>query len=218
MSKDLEKLYDIKSTYGDLFYSISECVNELSQYDIKRFNSGECFYKNNLSTLKNLMDKIEVTEQEIKDRKFLSKLFKRDNLLENLVKELDKYDQTIDQLIRCSKCKCFKCVKDCSFNPCVECKIGSCIMYCDKENYNIRIFDEYIIPLVNNDTGKESRYRTLCVIEIGHDDKFIFLENLFDKDDKLILEYIPTIRGIEYGEITDVELFDKLVSIYKRHS
>lgn len=216
MSKDIDYLNKLRSSYSDLHYTIVECINDLSSYEVKRFESNDCFYKHNVQLLSDFMKEIDRAEQSIKSKSRFSRLFSSDDSINNLQSMLNRLEPKFDQLMLCSKCACFKCVRDCYFDPCKECRMGSHILSCNKDEYNVRTFKDYIVPLINNDTGKESRYEALAIIEIEDDKRFIFLQNLVNQDDKLILEYIPKIRGIEYGEITDVDLFDRLVSIYKK--
>lgn len=207
---------ELRTKYNTLYYKIAECFNEMSSYDVKRFSDGNCYYKSNINTLKSLVDMLDDYSINKPSKRNLLAFIKPSPNTKPIEEYVHKYSDSLKQLENCTNCACFKCIKDCVFNPCAECKLGSYIHSCDRVYSNTRVFNNYNIPLINNDNGRESIYNVLCVIELGvDDDKYIFLVNTLNKEDKLVLKYLPTIRGIEYGEITNVNIFDKLVSIYK---
>lgn len=216
MGKDLDYLKSLKDKYGNLAYNISNCLSELDGCEVKRFESRDCFYRHNFKLLDELLDKINQAESELKSKNIVFRIISpSSDKMDELRDYVCSINSKLNQLENCSKCACFKCVRDCAFDSCKECENGSFISICNKDEYNNRLFNDKIVFLTNHKTGKDFRYKVITIIEIENDQRFIFLENIMDSRDKKILEYEPKITGIEYGEIKDKHLFDRLVSIYK---
>lgn len=215
MQNNLKYVEELKVKYSTLYFKIADCFNEMSDYSVKRFEDGNCYYKVNIGTLKTLVDKLDNYSIDSCKRGGLLNLLSASPSTSSIESYINTNKSKLSQLENCTKCVCFSCIKDCNFNPCGECRLGSHLISCNKVTSNIRVFDSYKVPLINNDTGAENTYDVLCIIELEEDNKYIFLENICETEDKLILEYNTTIRGIAYGEITDENLFNKLVKIYK---
>ena len=216
MSKDLSYVLSLKEKYGNLSYKISSCLTDLEGYDVKRFDSKDCFYKNNFKLLDELLDKINRVESELKSKNIVMRIISPSSpSMDDLRDYVCSISSDLNQLENCSKCSCFRCVKDCMFDSCKECEKSSYISVCNKDEYNSRVFNDKVIYLKDESDGRSKAFRLVAIIEIEDDNRFIFLISINNPSIKKVLEYKPRITGIEYGEIKDVDLFDRLVSIYK---
>lgn len=214
MSNTIEFINNERKTIGKTYTEIAYAINDISPFlDNNILNNRKYYYK--LPILKKYIDLLNEVEFNSKKKKF--SFFKKDNSIEILEKyKLDNLE-SFNQFECCSKCSCLNCIKDCTFQSCNGCRANSYIKSCDKTKLNVRFHNDFILDLTNNNTGKSNRYKVLATIENCMENKlYIVLENLSNKNDKLILYYYPGISNDDFGEITDENEFNLIVKTYEK--
>lgn len=213
MNKSLEFVKDEKDKYGKIFVDINYAIDDISPFLSTDALEKRKYYVK-LPILKRYIDLLESSEKEM-EKNGLAGFFKNDkyvNLL-NIYKQ-DNHKE-LDQLERCRDCKCLKCTAECNFDSCLGCHEKSHIAKCDHKILNAALCHGFILPLTNNDTGKEDRYEVLSIIQdSAKDKKYIILQSI-TSDEKLILYYYPGIKEDTYGEITDEKEFDNIASTFE---
>lgn len=213
MGKLSEYISNENVKYGGIYSDITYAINEIEPFiDSKILNQRK--YKASLPILSNYMDLIDSVKADSGKEKYFGFLKddKSINILENYKNE--NYGDFY-QLEKCHKCECLNCPKECSFDTCLGCREGSRVVSCDHNNFCVVIFDEFIVPLSNDSTGDVNDYEVLAVIQdILKNKRYILLDGI-DTDDKLVLYYYPGISQTTYGEITDEQEFDNIISIYQ---
>lgn len=214
MSKTLDFINHERETLGKTYIDIAYAINEVSPFlSNDTLSNRKYYYKS--SVLKKYIDLLNEEEFNSKQKKF--SFFKKDNSIEILSKYKSDNHDDINQLNYCSKCSCLNCIKECNFQSCNGCRFNSYIKNCDKKHLNVRFHEGFILDLTNNNNGKSNRYKVLSTIEDCLSKKlYIVLENLLDKNDKLILYYYPGISNDEFGEITDENEFNLIVETYEK--
>ncbi len=213
MNKAEQFLKDEKDKYGKLYVTLSYAVDKISPF-VEENKKNRRQYYSKLPYLKKYIDLIESAEQEIKNSSFFDR-FGENRYIELLKDYKNDNMEYFNQLERCSQCSCLNCVAQCSFGSCLSCREKSNIVSCDHQAINVTSHDNFILSLTNNKTGNSDSYLVAATLEdISKDMKYIVIENI-DTDEKFILHYFPGISEDTYGEITDPEEFDKIVSIYQ---
>jgi hypothetical protein len=213
MGKAEEFLKSEKDKYGRIYVDINYAIDNISPF-LEKDSLRKRKYVSKVSTIKKYTEAIETAELEIKKSSFFSRIsndkyvdliksFKRDNL------------ETLNQLEKCSQCRCLNCTADCEFDSCMGCKSGSNIVSCDHRKINVTKHDNFILNLTNDKTGGSDRYFVLATLQDAVlNRKYIIIENILSKE-KFILYYYPGISEDNYGEITDGEEFDFIVSTFQ---
>lgn len=218
MNKNLEYLDTLKSEYVDLNYRINNCIRSLQDFDIKRFRGDKCVYRSKSILLDELVSKIELADTDIKSTNLIKRIFMRKyKSLDDVRCFINTNKDSLNQLKKCSRCACFECSRDCSFEPCIECSFGSNLKVCNRETFNVRVFDNYIETLVKDGGSVEEKFNVLAIIEIEDNRRFAFMVNILNENDKIILECVPSKskKGYTFKEVTDGEVFQRLVNIYE---
>lgn len=204
-----------RERYGKAFVDINYAIDSISPFlDESNLNKRKYVVKQKiLDTYMDMLDKAETSSSSKK--KGLFSIFKSDDSLDDINKYKRDNIDTLNKLKNCSRCKCLNCVNECNFNPCKYCRSDSRIVFCDHERYNVSFYDNYILDLTNNDTGKNNKYTVLATVaDSVSDNKYILIQNVMDKDDKFILYLYQNISGDEYGEITNEDEFNTIASLY----
>lgn len=213
MSKDIEFLKNEKDRYGKIYIDLTYAIDNISPFiDSKELNNRK--YVAKLPILKKYIELIEAAHGELSKKSGFFRLFS-DNKYINL---LDTYKrdnmETLAQLENCGRCVYRNCMED-RFDGCLGCKSGSRIVFCDNKKISVRLHDNWLLDLTNDRTGAPDKYNVLATLQdIELDRKYIIIENLITKE-KFILHYYPGISEDSYGEITDPEEFDFIVSTYQ---
>ncbi|AZV55234.1 DUF1292 domain-containing protein [Clostridium sp. AWRP] len=213
MSKADQFLKHEKDKYGKIFVAINYAIDNISPFlDKDILNRRK--YVSKVSTLKKYIDLIEAAQGELNTGGFLNKL-KSDKYISLLEDYKNDNLESLSQLEKCSICQCLNCTSDCKFDSCLGCKSGSKIVNCDKKKINITRHDSFFLNLTNDKTGENDRYTVLAVLQdVELDRKYIIIENIHSKE-KFILYYYPGISEDSYGEISDAEEFDFIVSTFQ---
>lgn len=213
MSKADQFLKCEKDKYGKIFVAINYAIDNISPFlDKDILNRRK--YVSKISTLKKYIDLIEAAQGELDTGGFLNKL-KSDKYISLLEDYKNDNLESLFQLEKCSTCQCLNCTSDCKFDSCLGCKGGSKIVNCDKKKINITRHDSFSLNLTNDKTGESDRYTVLAVLQdVQLDRKYIIIENTLSKE-KFILYYYPGISEDSYGEISDAEEFDFIVSTFQ---
>ncbi|MHC6181365.1 DUF1292 domain-containing protein [Clostridium sp. JNZ X4-2] len=202
-----------KDKYGKIFVNISYAIDNISPFLDKKILAARK-YNTKISTLKKYIELIESAESELNTKKFLKKL-KGDKYISLLESYKNDHLESLSQLEKCADCECLSCTADCKFDSCLGCKIDSRIVYCDKVKINVTKHSNFSINLVNDRTGENNRYIVLSTLQdIKLDNKYIIIQNILSKE-KFILYYYPGISEDSYGEISNAEEFDFIVSTFQ---
>lgn len=213
MSKDMEFLKNEKDHYGKIYVDLTYAIDNISPFiDSRELNNRK--YVSKLPILKKYIDLIEAAQGELSNKSGFSKFFS-DNKYTDLLNTYKRDNmETLSQLENCGLCVYRNCMED-RFDGCLGCKSGSRIVYCDNKKISVRLHDNWILDLTNDRAGSSDRYTVLATLQdIELDRKYIIIENLITKE-KFILHYYPGISEDSYGEITDPEEFDFIVSTYQ---
>ncbi|MBV7275410.1 DUF1292 domain-containing protein [Clostridium sp. PL3] len=213
MSKANEFLKSEKNSYGKIFVDINYAIDNVSPFldesILKRRK-----YVAKLPVLKRYIELLQTAECEINKGGFFSK-FGNDKYIDLLDDYKRDNTESLSQLVKCSQCQCLNCTANCRFDSCLGCRDNSNIVFCDHKKVNISKPDNFILNLTNNRTGIDDRYVVLGVIQdVDRDSKYIVIENIINKE-KFILHYYPGISEDTYGEITNPEEFDFVVSTFQ---
>ncbi|MBA5851411.1 DUF1292 domain-containing protein [Clostridium sp. cel8] len=202
-----------KNYYGKIFVDISYAIENVSPFlDKQLLNRRKYIVK--IGTLKRYIDLLESCKSETQKSKFLN-IFKSDKYISLLKDYKNDNLESLNQLDKCSKCKCLNCIVNCKFDGCLACKNDSNIAYCDKKKINVSLHDNFVLYLRNNKTGKDGTYNVIATLQdIELDRKYIIIQDL-ESSEKFILYYYPGISEDSYGEITDPNEFDFIVSIFQ---
>jgi len=157
---------------------------------------------------------IEKIEREFKNTSFLNRL-KGTNYIAPIKDYKNHNYESLLQLEKCSTCECLNCTAPCSFDSCLGCKSASKIVHCDRKRINASKYDAFFVDLINNKTGENNRYTVLSTLQdIQLNKRYIIIENIALKE-KFILYYYPGISEDSYGEISNSQEFDFIVSTFQ---
>lgn len=213
MSKAYQFLKCEKDKYGKIFVAINYAIDNISPFlDKDILNRRK--YVSKISTLKKYIDLIEAAQSELDTGNFFNRL-KSDKYISILEDYKNDNLESLSQLEKCSTCQCLNCISECKFDSCLGCKNSSKIIHCDKRKINITKHDNFSLNLTNDKTGESDSYVVLAVLQdIELEKKYIIIQNIHSKD-KFILYYYPGISEDSYGEISDAEEFDFIVSTFQ---
>lgn len=213
MSTAEQFLKDEKDKYGKLYVTLSYAVDNVSPF-IEDIKLSRRQYYSKLPYLKKYIDLIESAEVEVKNSNFFER-FGDNKYVELLTDYKNDNIEYFSQLEKCSKCSCLNCAAECNFGSCLSCKEGSFITSCDHKKINATKHDNFMLSLTNDRTGEQDRYIVLATLEdVEKSKQYIIIENI-STDEKFILHYFPGISEDTYGEISNPEEFDTIVSIFQ---
>ena len=123
--------------------------------------------------------------------------------------------EALSQADKCNKCTHLKCPPGCKLVNCLDCRQGSWVAYCDHKKISVRLHDNFTLGLNNDRTGTNERYKVLTTIEdVEKDRQYIITEGLVSRE-KFVLYYYPGLIEDSFGEISDEEEFNYIVSFYE---
>lgn len=213
MSKVNEFLKSEKNKYGKIYVDINYAIDNVSPF-LEESTLKSRKYVAKASVLKKYIELLQATESEINKGGFFSR-FNNDKYI-NLLDDYKRDNSgSLNQLEKCSKCKCLNCTASCKFDSCLACRDNSYIAYCDHKKVNVSKPENFILDLTNNRTGSNDRYMVLGILQdVELDTKYIIIENIINKE-KFILHYYPGISDDSYGEISNPEEFDFVVTTFQ---
>lgn len=213
MSKADEFLKSEKNRYGKIFVDVNYAIDNVSPFlDESILKSRK--YVAKLPVLKKYIELLQTAESEINKGGFFSR-FGNDKYIDLLNDYKRDNIESLSQLDKCSQCQCLNCTADCKFDSCLGCRDNSSIAFCDHKKVNVSKPDNFILNLTNNRTEADDKYIVLGIVQdVERDTKYIVIENIVNKE-KFILHYYPGISEDTYGEITDPEEFDFVVSTFQ---
>lgn len=211
--KEQEFLKEEKEHYGKVFVDINYAISNVEPFlDDRRLSERK--YLSRLPVLKKYIELIEASERENSKGGFF-KIFSSDKHRELLEGYKSDHRKELKQLENCSKCACLNCTVECNFDSCLGCREGSRIVYCDHKRINVIFHDNFTLNLTNERTGDDERYIVLATVQdVVKDKLYIIIEGISTKE-KYVLYYYPGISEDTYGEITDEEEFDFVVSTFE---
>lgn len=209
-----------REIYGNLYSELIFVLDDIEDLSEDSTLKERAYYKNIkiLKEYNNLLDRLYKSIPEKKS--FLSFLNKsKEN---DIIKECEdfkkSYKESLDKIFVCSKCLCVKCIRECGFNPCLSCNKTGKVNYCDKENVNLIVFENFIKQQYNSETRENEPIEILCEVEfLDINRRFRIIKEILTNE-KLVLEYIYDIKnGDLYNSIDDVDLFNEVIDIYENN-
>lgn len=202
---------NLGKVFVDINYSIDKISPFLNEKDLTKRK-----YVIEISVLKKYMELLDAAEGESARKSGFFNLFNDDKYV-NLLKDYKKSnDDKITQLINCSICSCLNCTAVCKFDSCLGCREGSRIAKCDHKKINVTFHHHFTTELTNNRTGSNESYNVLATLQDAEkDQRYIITQGMINKDDKYVLYYTPGIVEDTFGEISDEEEFDFVISTFQ---
>lgn len=214
MSKVQELLKKEKDCFGKVYVDLIYAADNVSPF-LDEDKKKERKYIVKLPVLKKYIELIETAELETEHTGIMG-IFKDDKLLEPVNSYKRQNSEILNQLEKCSRCKCLNCSAQCRFDGCTGCRQGARIVSCDHKKINVYYHDNFTLDLVNDRTGRTNRYMVLATLQDAElNRKYIIIQNVSDKEDKYVLYYYPGLVEDKYGQISDEEEFDYVVSMYQ---
>lgn len=204
-----------KDRYGKIYVDLTYSIDNIGPFlDKDQLNQRK--YVNKLSVLKKYIDLLESAEREGNKKGSFLGLFKDDNTIDLLNSYKRDNAEVFNQLEHCSKCEYKNCAHNHDkFDGCLGCRANSRIAYCDHDKINITLHDNWNLRLNNDNTGQIDNFKVLATLQdVEREQKYIILHNQ-RTDEKFVLYYMPGISEDSYGEISDAEEFDFVVSTYQ---
>jgi hypothetical protein len=210
----LDKILQVeKSKYIKLFTDLN-----LDQELVMQFLSeSECkqrTYVVKRDALKNYVDLLESIEK-LNIAHPLLKIAKSSSQVSTIKRYKQSHSEALLQLTECNSCVCIKCEKDCPFKACLGCSNNSAIIKCDKTSLNIRKHINYKLNLHNIKSEVDGLFHVIYTLKNCISGKMFIVLQDPTKDEKVILNYYPSITGDTFGEIKDSSIFDTIVSAIK---
>jgi len=213
MSKIEEFVNSERSRWGKVFVDVNYAIDNISPF-LEKADLKKRKYVAKLPILKKYMDLLDAAEAEGQKGGFLN-MFHSDKSTDLLREYKHDNKSSFIQLENCKNCACLNCTAECNFNGCLGCRAGSHIKKCDHSKINVTFHEEYTLDLKNDRTGRTDKYTVLATLQDSElDRQYIIIENRM-KGEKFILYYYPGISEDTYGEITDGEEFDFIVSTFE---
>ncbi|MPQ45237.1 hypothetical protein, partial [Clostridium tarantellae] len=178
-------------------------------------------YYKNLKLLKIYIELLNKTEFKAKnEKKSIFSFFKEKSNENKLINECEefknKHKDALEKTKICVECMCVKCIRNCEFNPCVSCNKSGKVVYCDKKNINMILFNNFKKSQYNSETNENDPIEILCEIEfLDIDKRFRIIKDIL-QDSLLVLQYEYSIKdGDLYFAVEDVDLYNKIIEIYE---
>ncbi|MEG0641696.1 MAG: DUF1292 domain-containing protein [Clostridium sp.] len=213
MGKAKDFIEKEKNQLGSLLYNINGAIIEIAPY-IEEETLKQRKYYTRIDSLKELQKHLEdMYHEENKDGIFG---FVNDNSRISEVESMkNKHSLTLNQLEKCSRCKCLNCTKTCKLDSCKGCREGAFVRECNKEDFNIVVHEDFVINL-SRDGGENLTYNVLATLQnVSRDKRYIIIQEI-KSGEKFILYYYPGISESSFGEITDSDEFDFIVNSYEK--
>lgn len=210
-----EFLKSEKDKYGKIYVDLTYAIDNIGPF-IEKDKLDQRKYVNKLPVLKKYIDLLEAAERETSKKGGLLGLFKDDNTVDLLNSYKKDNIETFNQLEHCKNCVYINCAHNHDkFDGCLGCRPNSRIAYCDHDKINVTLHDNWNLRLNNDNTGEVDNFKVLATLhDVERDQKYIILHNR-RTDEKFVLYYVPGISEDSYGEISDPEEFDFVVSTYQ---
>lgn len=202
-----------KDYYGKIFVSVNYALDNVSPF-LEKNQLNNRKYTTRLPILKKYIELVDTVIRE-ESKQGLLGFLDDDKHINTLKTYKSENSEALSQLQKCSGCACLNCTAECNFDSCIGCRTGSRIAYCDHSEINVTVHDNFTVNLTNNNTGENDKYKVLATLQNPKlNRKYIILENINNKE-KFILYYYPGISEDNYGEITDGNEFDFVVSTFE---
>lgn len=209
-----------KNIYGNLYSKLVFVLDDIEDLSEDSTLKQRAYYKN-IEILKKynaLLD--ESSKKKPEKKSFFSFLNKsNDNKIISECEAFKKtYKDSLEKIFICSECTCVKCIRECGFNPCMSCNKTGKVNYCDKENTNLIVFNNFVKPQYNSETGENEPLEILCEVEMLDIDKRFRIIKEVISGQQYVLEFIYNIKdGDLYNSIDDVDLFNEIIEVYENN-
>jgi hypothetical protein len=202
-----------RERYGKAYVDLTYAIDNISPF-LEREELNKRKYVTKLPVLKRYIDLIESAEREVNKKGGFLSFFNDDKYIDLLNSYKKDNADALNQLEHCSKCVHRNCTEG-KFDGCLGCRENSRIVHCDHERINVTFHDNWILTLNNDRTGDVDKFKVLATLQDAQkNQKYIIIENV-RTDEKFVLYYYPGISEDSYGEISDPEEFDYVVSTYQ---
>jgi hypothetical protein len=202
-----------KERYGKVYIDLAYAVDNISPF-LQREELNKRKYVTKLPVLKKYIDLIESAEREVHKKGGFLNFFNDDKYIDLLNSYKNDNSDALNQLEHCSKCVHRNCTED-KFDGCQGCRENSRIVHCDHDRINVTFHDNWILTLNNDRTGDIDKFKVLATLQdASKNQKYIIIDNI-RTDEKFVLYYYPGISEDNYGEISNPEEFDYVVSTYQ---
>lgn len=213
MGKAEDFLKREKERYGKVYIDLAYAVDNISPF-LQREELNKRKYVSKLPALKRYIDLIESAEREVHKKGGFLNFFNDDKYIDLLNSYKRDNSDALNQLEHCSKCVHRNCTED-KFDGCQGCRENSRIVLCDHDRINVTFHDNWVLTLNNDRTGDIDKFKVLATLQdASKNQKYIIIENI-RTDEKFVLYYYPGISEDSYGEISNPEEFDYVVSTYQ---
>lgn len=215
MDKFDELLEKEKGLYSSLYLDVNDAIDKIEPFIDKSQLNKRFFFKNK-ELIREYLDILIAAEKDVESKGFFKKSSAKDTNLKLIESYKSKNLKTLKSLKQCTDCKCFSCINTCDFDSCDSCINEGRIASCDKTRTSVAIFNNtYKIDLKNNNTNSIEYFNVLGIVQdIENDKRYILMENI-NTNQKMVMYLNYTLKGQDYGEITNGEDFDYAIESYE---
>ncbi|MGG7097942.1 hypothetical protein [Clostridium sardiniense] len=223
---NIDKAKDIikseKDHLGEDYTNITFSINDIMEFEEGTDIKTRYFVKN-IKILDKYMEMLDQGENKLNKKKkvlFFTVNEADSNEINNVVNGVldykKKYENVIEKLRCCSKCQCLSCLRNCPFHACLSCGKSGRVTECDKEKYNITMFENTYANLYNSEINAYDSVEVLAQVDILTEKTSFRVIN--SNGDFLILTYIHDMQGKDnYGAVNDKEVFNFIADLYERN-
>lgn len=210
-----------KKTYGRVFSDITFALDDINDFKEGTDIESRYFFKN-IKLLDKYMTMVQNAETEISKKKkvlFVEKDLLSSEQIQSLINGLelykDSYKKNLNKLVKCSSCKCLKCMIECPFKSCMACSEIGKVTDCDKKTYNFILFTNYMTRLYNSETRSYDTVKVLAQVSFS-DDPYDY-RVLNSNGEYLILKYKNNMGKEEYNAVEDKYKFNFVANLYEKN-
>ncbi len=204
--------------YTNITFNINDIIEFQEGTDIKTR-----YFIKNIKILDKYMEMLEHAENELNKKKKVLFFTVNDVDLNEVNNEIDsilsyknKFNNVIEKLRCCSKCKCLNCLKNCPFHACLLCGKTGKVTECDKEKNNITMFKDNYVKLFNSETNNYDSVEVLSQVDMLEEKSLFRVVN--SNGEFLILKYTQDMEGKDnYSAVDNEEVFNFVADIYERN-
>ena len=209
---------NITEYYTNITFSINDIIEFSEGTDIKTR-----YFMKNIKILDKYIELLDSAESKLNKKKKVL-FFEVDaataseinDSINSILDYKNKYNDIFLKLKCCSKCQCLSCIRDCKFKACLSCGKSGKVTECDKEKYNITMFNGEFSKLYNGETNMYDSVEILAQVDIlTEKTSFRVVKS---NNEFLILTYEHNPKdGDSYGSVSDKDTFNFIADLYERN-
>lgn len=204
--------------YTNITFNINDIIEFQEGTDIKTR-----YFVKNIKVLDRYMEMLQDAENKLDKKKKVLFFTVSDIDLNEVNKMIDslavyksKFNDVIEKLKCCSKCKCLNCLKNCPFHACLLCGKKGRVTECDKEKNNITMFKDTYVKLFNSETNNYDSVEVLAQVDMLYEKSLYRVVK--SNGEFLILKYTQDMEGKDnYSAVNDKKVFNFVADIYERN-